>query len=335
MSSPGNNQNERKLKDFLDRKTDGEPDAFDKEALEGFSMLDRDESLRLKQSLDKKMADVLNASGDNKTRPMYWIAVAAMLIIVGFSTYLILENDSVVPKKDIVVHTPGIPSFEQRGAPAMDKQPAEKEIPVISLKEKEEKRLALKDQKVAPDQEAVRASGEDNPVSETAAPENDMAYAEKKEEVSVNAFDQTESAGATAIQPATSPAAPAQKQMAGKNQKQVTDERTQKSKRSDPPASAAFESASSPSLVNYRGGTQELNADLHKLLDKNSDLRFDAIIFLNADLAVQEVKFVETFGMRSKQENEIKSALKKLDKFEIEPGHEAIRLFEFVIKYRP
>src|SRR4051812_26571287 len=75
---------EGRLKDFL-RQTPA--DDFEREALEGFSLLGNDEDiLAAKKDLDQRMQPVL--AREKKSR-VYWYAAAALLIVCGFSIFIL------------------------------------------------------------------------------------------------------------------------------------------------------------------------------------------------------------------------------------------------------
>lgn len=102
MSSPDAD----KLKELLNKKNSGDTDDFEKEALEGFALLDSDEeAMNLKANLDKKMAPLLKKR--NSSQPVvYWMA-AAMLLMMGLSVYFMLNNGPERDgQKDLAIVTP-------------------------------------------------------------------------------------------------------------------------------------------------------------------------------------------------------------------------------------
>jgi hypothetical protein len=75
------------LLEHLKKGTDG-LDAFDKEALEGFSALEsKDEAFRLKNEMDEQFESKMISSAANaKNIRLYWAAAAGLLLLLGFIT---------------------------------------------------------------------------------------------------------------------------------------------------------------------------------------------------------------------------------------------------------
>lgn len=148
---------EELLKQFKTQKH--EPlDDFEREALEGFEMLDsKNEALQTKKDLDERAHRELFAK-EKETKRVYWFAAAGLFLVIGLSVYFILNN----------------PQFNQKD---------------VALVQKVEQQLPEDKTIVVPAEEApaptVASSGEKNQrdkATKEPEPAKEIAAAEKKEE---------------------------------------------------------------------------------------------------------------------------------------------------------
>src|SRR5436190_17371454 len=94
MSDRTNNRENDPLKDLFGRKNDAGRDDFEREALEGFYMLNNeDEAFEAKKKLDERIDKEVFGKKEKNRKPVYWLAAAALLLIVGFSVFVLNEND--------------------------------------------------------------------------------------------------------------------------------------------------------------------------------------------------------------------------------------------------
>jgi hypothetical protein len=96
-----NNKNNDFLNELLHKKQKGELDDFEREALEGFDTLSSEEAHELKASLDTHMKDEVFA--EKKTIRVYWLAAAALVLVVGLSVIFVMNNAS--NGKDLAITT--------------------------------------------------------------------------------------------------------------------------------------------------------------------------------------------------------------------------------------
>jgi hypothetical protein len=104
MGKPINNKtnNMDELLNHLNSETD-DLDAFEKEALEGFAMLEsKQEALDLKQSLDKKIEEELFTE---KKKPVfiYWSAAAGVALLIGLM--FLFKNVNKIEEADLAQNT--------------------------------------------------------------------------------------------------------------------------------------------------------------------------------------------------------------------------------------
>src|SRR3954464_15723417 len=101
MSKPTDNTQD-KLGGFLNET--GKPgflpaDDFEKDAAEGFTMLDNTEALDLKNKLDARMEQEVLAPKEERSKNKVWFAAAGLILLVGFSVYFVRNNNDAGPEK--------------------------------------------------------------------------------------------------------------------------------------------------------------------------------------------------------------------------------------------
>jgi hypothetical protein len=96
-----NNKNNDFLNELLNKKQKGELDDFEREALEGFDTLSSDEAHQLKTSLDAHMKEEVFA--EKRPTRVYWLAAAALALVVGLSVIFVMNNGS--NGKDLAITT--------------------------------------------------------------------------------------------------------------------------------------------------------------------------------------------------------------------------------------
>lgn len=106
MSNHKDNKAKQNLKDLLNKKNQPEEsfDAFEQEALEGFTMLENEkEAFDLKEKLDAKIySEVFTEERASAGR--YWYAAAGLLLVIGFSIYL-FRSTSDLKKEDLAMES--------------------------------------------------------------------------------------------------------------------------------------------------------------------------------------------------------------------------------------
>lgn len=146
MSNPTNNN----LNDFLENRNRGELDDFEREALEGFDMLESsNEAAEIKNSLDERIyKEVFFNKEEKKRSGIYWFAAAGLVLVIGLTTFFVLNNSDKIGGQNVAVVdskeegkkeakiedlTPPVQSaeFEQK---AEEKRP-EKDIKVVTKAE--------------------------------------------------------------------------------------------------------------------------------------------------------------------------------------------------------
>jgi hypothetical protein len=106
-SRKNNNINNKKLEDFLGAKNTEKDslDDFDREALEGFSLLENtEEALAAKSELDAKIYPALFSTKETKPKAFIWYAAAGLILLVGFSIYY-LTTSPLNNQKDLAENT--------------------------------------------------------------------------------------------------------------------------------------------------------------------------------------------------------------------------------------
>lgn len=96
-----NNNPNNDLNDFLNKSHQNLEDDFEKDAFEGFDMLDsKEEAFELKAALDKKIAPLFAEKKQNFR--VIWYAAAGLILVIGLTVFFIQTNsDSIVKTKNV------------------------------------------------------------------------------------------------------------------------------------------------------------------------------------------------------------------------------------------
>jgi hypothetical protein len=116
---------EELLKQFKTQKNEGLDD-FEREALEGFEMLDsKEEALEFKKETDTRAHEELFAKKKENKR-VYWFAAAGLFLVIGLSVYFILNNPTINQKDVAYVQTDeqNVPEEKVMVAPPAEETPA-------------------------------------------------------------------------------------------------------------------------------------------------------------------------------------------------------------------
>ncbi|MBK9283080.1 MAG: hypothetical protein IPM51_02035 [Sphingobacteriaceae bacterium] len=97
------NLNNNELKKLLSNKNSTQLDQFDKEALEGFDLIENETELfQLKNELDEEMQKTVFAKKNKFTWSIIW-AAASLMLILGLSVIFLLNSTSNESKKDLAL----------------------------------------------------------------------------------------------------------------------------------------------------------------------------------------------------------------------------------------
>lgn len=328
MSGQTHKNNER-LKALLDQKKNQEQpgDGFEKEALEGFAMLQNDaEALDLKAELDTRMKQVLTKK-TSSTRT-YWLAAAGLALVVSLSVYLVLMQDTSF-KKDQALAIAAETVKDTAPAPPVAESSYERKA--AEFKGIEPQQIAAKKEK--PKAEAQPAS----PLQASVGPEPAKDLKAENSQTEIASGNAAPPAKTAEEEPSKSEAnlelAASDKNAYAERKEPAMDEknkspetRAKKAESAKPMAGLASPSASltkgqladSTSVSNcyYEGGETALYKELTaQLVKKELDKHFSATLFLNTSGKVLRVKFIKTDGMSKREQSEITVVLQMLDKF--------------------
>jgi hypothetical protein len=330
MSKEENNDTNRKLRELLQSNNTSNSGDFEKEALEGYSMLGSlDDAIKLKSELDGKMARTLGEKQKSRPRTLYWVAAACVLFITSFSFYYILTNNSAESELAVTnvnrepQFEPALPSANPDVLPAESaKQPAEPRAQISAPQSDKKAETSTAPGRRSAAKIAATANAREEELSEDKLPE-EMAIAANNGGVTFTAHSPS----------------PGEKDMTYSPHQQVPSGKmaAQRNKNYAPAAMAAPVAGgkSTASVISYQGGDAALNADLEKILEKAGlNRQFDAVIHLNKLQTVSKVEITDPSGLDLKQQDQLKKILGDLDKFIYPQGEEAETL-PYLIKYRP
>lgn len=364
MSNRRDDINNRKLKELLDQKGADNPslDDFEKEALEGFAMLDSlEDAFDQKDKLDARIYQKVFAEEKKSRRGTYWFAAAGLFLVIGFSIYFI--RDSGLDKKEVAVQQDVSGISEQE-----PKAPAELDLKVPAPEDKKE---TFKDQgTLHENQDALTVSSKET--ESPAQPKKAITFSDdvdnnstSGESVQVGFASQEMSAVAvnTAAKPASAPDPKEEEDLSEDLKKQPVEEKAKEERLADKeviissevatknkkalkksdrskgsmspaatvnPAGGAFDST----IAFYTGGEEALMKDLKALLEpKNLLFKFDATLFINEKKEVETAIFTEYSALNRSRQKEVLEVLKKLNKFS--SGGTAKTPLQYKLVFRP
>ncbi len=334
--------NNQKLNDLLNKNSqaDNSFDNFDKEALEGFSMLKNEaEAFELKVELDKDVYTKVITTQKNDNKKNYWLAAAGLFLVVGFSIY-VLKNNSIETKHDIAINQPTRTVGTKPKQIVTLKQETDKQeslsTPVIPSR-----KHSLTSQNVIPTIKAIEdvavaktnnnkitALSADDAMESTVVASQPMAATEKilkkptienDEEsdlvIHENKFEINNGSVALAEQEAA---------VSSKSKKRISE--NQYAAKTNPVANTCF----------YTGGDDSLRKDLkEKLTEKSIDKTFEAILFINKNKTVDKVEFINASKLNRQEQKQLIEILKTLNKFDFKSNPITEILSEYRLVYNP
>jgi hypothetical protein len=332
MSGPTNNTNDNRLKALLNKqKSQEQPaDDFEREALEGFAMLEsQEEALNLKAELDQEMKDKVFS---RKPVRIYWMAAAGLTLLIGISTYFILAGDPVT-RSGLAITAAASKADSLLAAPPAESSYEEKAAELSSVApSKQVNTLAAKAPKGEPEAPGF-ASGivaPAIPAKETGAAPAELSFAANGGVVSTTNADLDEAqapvkaAEKELVQPsATDAYARVAADKKAEERKDDSNAETAKKSRAKvksyaaTPAAAREEVTDTAQNCYYVGSKFELYQQLSRRLgEKDLDRHFDATLFFTgASTRVQKVEFTKTENISPEAQREIIKVLKTLDGF--------------------
>lgn len=330
MSNPAN-ENNKKLKELLNKQQ--ADDAFEQEALEGFSILGSDEAMKTKEQLDARI--YLAVFSRQKSSSGYWFAAAGLLLVIGLSVYFI-SNGSGAPSKDLALSTeqrheelsPALPEQKIMPAPAEAKENKEAAQPAAAAPAKEVARERTAEKEINSKMQSAGPAAEPETTPDVTAADKKQAPdgAGKKVEQEDVAADMVQSSPAVF----SSQSMDLAKEESEKNTFKPAisaPEPREASRKSKAPAGANVNILTASAPV-YAGGDHALQKDVkEKLASKQLLHPFEATLYLNSSNRVESVKFENCRDLSSEQQKQIIEILKSLDKFSgAEKGATAYKL---------
>lgn len=338
-----NKPEQDKLKAFLGKQPDETTDEFEREALEGFAMLENEqEILELKSQTDAKVNAALQVKRSKKTT--YWFAAAGLLLCIGLTVFFVsqqgtLEDNRVAIEEKALsaeqlspadhTNTDGALATSDSLAPTqyksvnpvvssrMDQRAAAPVPPETSqerLSESAGKAFTSTQAGAEPEKTAEALANLPLAKDEVAAPTND-AKAMSLEDIS-NDGDKEEHVAVVSTQPESK-----------------TKKALRKKAESEPakaPAAARYDSALA--ICWYEGGDQRLHQDLKKeLLKRQLDRPFKVNLSVAANGTVERVEFLNGKEFNRDEKKELEAVLKKLSAFKNSSG--AVQ--SYIVDYRP
>jgi len=358
MSKEKNNKDED-FDAFLNEagKSDAFEGDFEKDAEDGFDLLDSDEQKEdLKKSLDARVYAEVFSENKSEKRVSYWLPAAAILLVVGFSIFLIndayrgtiesnnmaLSTDpvnkpipefrnsdqkvdaSVTPSLNEALKTvPQEPISEQKKNIVSELQIAKSQKPEKELKVNDDfsrEDLAMTDQKLDENQSTFESS------KDNTAPLSSGATVPPIIETQVAATNRAANAPPSSAMEFSSQLEVYDKKLSDKE----TNIAVVKTSRGTSKAKENTENCF------YIGGEEQLQIDLRKKLsEKNIQLTFESIVEVNKKGAVESVKIISSDSLTSNEKTAISEVLKTLDKFDFKDKKNLPRKSPYKIKYNP
>jgi hypothetical protein len=371
MSSHKDNIQNKKLKELFEKQNSSEVpdiDGFEKEALEGFSMLSsEDDAFELKADLDQKMYKEVFIEDKKSRKLMYWYAAAGLIVAVGFSIYFV-QSGLVPENEDLAI----------KAEPLLKEKVSEEAV--VADAAKTENKLSKETEpagtintlSVAPKQAQVstvyKSSQQDNssgakvkgaggmqPVlNPVAASQAEVSaappalYADTPDQV-VNKQDvlldedkrsseapSKENVSVKAVTISSKEEESLAKNERRKKQTQQLEGVGSGASQNSPSATSRDDRQEISSRVYYTEGDQALVTYLKtKLKEKNLLQKFDATLYINKNKSVEKVDLKRSYELTKTQQREVIDILKKLDKFNFSSGTENTGLLEYKLVFRP
>jgi hypothetical protein len=339
MSEPKNSQRNEKLKQLLDKTNNGEgtpADDFEREAFEGYSQLSgTEEALEAKAALDNKIYPALfEQPASGKPLRVYWLAAAAVLLLIGFSVYFILD-DQIVKTADIAINQSEsqakvadqpqnakeevvqdlLPNTTKENPNTVQKSTAKTQREITASKQKVVKK---DDNRNAPASAEVAATQENQ--SKLALTENEVAQTGQEADEALAKTAQV--AGSVAQNAPPSPAAAADQDLSYSSPASQSPPANYKAaaySRAKKETGGAINAQKNVSLnaVGYRGGETVFKKDLKTmLLKENIDKKIEGKLKIDSDGKVLSVELKKPNELTQTEVEKVTEILKSLNRFE-------------------
>jgi hypothetical protein len=314
------------LGDFLRKAGKGQlEDDFEREAAEGFSMLEPGEAHELKAQTDRRVASLF--SYGKRKQAVQWSIAAGVVLVISMTVYFlrpevssdhsrVVQNDISEKKEEVMPRT--VPAPETEKAARIEEKPAPKNKseapPSPAMGKQAEAALAAE----------AEATGEDAGKTETITPEQtvELTAAGKPEEQAMppaRADETSRIAAGYAADKVAVQSAPSERSKDAPSKKHAR-------AASEPAPAAARESADT-----YDPGGSQLNLILRKKLQPKVETAFSAIVTINEGV-VKNVDFISN-GLSKSEKKEIGKTLRELTAEELRPT--GVTNGEIKLDYRP
>lgn len=361
-----NNEGERFLKKLKQKQADNLDD-FEKEALEGFAMLENEEeAIQLKTSLDKKIFSEVIA-GKEKSNKKIWYAAAGLIFFIGISVFFIFNGNINSEKnklaitttnnapadsapsdlnqsKSIVTSTDAIDlekeMTKKSTISSLNEQLAYKNIPKINSgsgakpNEQAENQTSLiakqtSEEHLAPNE---LSENEDLDTKKMNSRENEQSTDKTNAlvEKNVKTLEDLNLSSKTAVTEKTE----SKKAKNTFSQRTLAPPAQNNNSTYETPVAAAMETT--PGFVTYTGGNEVLLKDL-KLGLKAMKIKksFEVILLISKNAKIESVTFLNKNKLTKNELEEVTKVLRNLNKFQVSGETGTSGFFRYLINYEP
>lgn len=305
------NPEDKRLKELLGKKSTDQLDDFEREALEGFSLLDpASDAHTVKQELDARVKPLFEKPKSRRAL-VYWMA-AAMLVIMGLSVYVMLSDASHLGQQNNLALLPpspppaadARPGFESEAAVLRSPTPAANPAPVVA---------APRVQPVQP-RAGAEPAAETTPAEVESPPAADLAMAESVKAVKVEkesdapAPSAVFSAGAVEDARAENQVVAAKDRVVAKKAAAVSAEQhAAHSNRVDDKGKLV-------AACTYSAGADALQNELSKRLT-GFDKGFEALVQITVSAGKMSYELLTTHGIKNNRKEEVLSVINALQPY--------------------
>lgn len=361
--SPNNNLNTKELEALLAKKNShGEGlDDFEKEALDGFAKLDNDEdAIALKEKLDTRIHSEV-FSKEKKSTPLYWLAAAGLVFVIGLSIFFMLNNQALETKKsDLAIAA--LKKAPQEEIPNVINQGQTSAAPIETKKSNSKTNLEEDEKKLASSRAIEKTSdlvvaAKQQPIKTALAYDAETEAEEQKEVMAAPPFqtakgvleyeipankDNDEGQNDVAsnyddkkIGGVTKAASGSVDNNESKKQKQAAPEMTSSVSFTQPSKNKENLSTTNANCF-YVGGETALNKEVkEKLASKKITTAFSATLFINKKAKVKKVEFANSKAITADEQKIITAALTSLKDFRIVKWPKNTNLIEYSFVFKP
>ncbi len=344
-----NEPDHKKLKDFLLQKPEESLDDFEREALEGFAMLESGtEILNLKAETDRKVYEKLQGRPARKT--VYWFAAAGLVLCIGLAVFFVSQNITVHEQNLAIEQKVYGPGEAQADSPVPESKPeglekaaspsnessvdkgsgsSTKKVEKDGLLSDDSKPTGTLDETKKEEPQRLR---EDLSASGLSAPEPPSAYqpAAPSTLKNTNATDQ----GAEAMSQETVPRNDEFSEADESNVKAVKAKSQSPERKKDMETVLAASPAAGQTEISascsYPGGDAELRKELTKQLNaKSINKAFAVRLFISKKGKVERVEFIDASSFSKEEKQKLEQVLKQLSKFENPNATSATYLIDY------